>query len=37
MMKPIELTYRAVNTEVLSLVVIGSDEGVNSLYKTVVK
>jgi hypothetical protein len=37
MMKPIGLTHRAGNTEVFSLVVIGSDEGENSLYKAVVK
>jgi len=36
MMKPIRLTHRAGNTEVFSLVVIGSDEGENSLYKAAV-
>jgi len=37
MMKSIRLTHRAGNTEVFSLVVIGSDEGENSLYKAAVK
>jgi len=36
-MKPIRLTHRAGNTDVFSLVVIGSDEGENSLYKAAVK
>jgi hypothetical protein len=36
-MKPIGLTHRAGNTEVFSLVVVGSDEGDNSLCKAVVK
>lgn len=37
MMMPIRLSHRAGNTEVFSLVVIGSDEGENSLYKAVVR